>query len=82
MITICKTCGTSYDVAREPQQCAICEDERQYVPATGQEWVDFTTLTTTHTNKWQQLEDGLFEPQNRSRLCHKPAGDPAANPAG
>lgn len=40
MITICKTCGTSYDVAREPQQCAICEDERQYVPATGQEgWI-------------------------------------------
>lgn len=83
MITICKTCGTSYDVVREPQQCAICEDERQYVPATGQEWVDFTTLTTTHTNKWQQLEDGLlslktvpaFAISQRAILLRTPQGN-------
>lgn len=27
---------------------------------TGQTWTDFDSLTTTHTNKWQQLEPQLF----------------------
>ena len=45
MITLCKTCGTSYEVTgAHPEQCDICQDERQYVPASGQEWVDFTAL--------------------------------------
>lgn len=36
MITLCKTCGTSYAVTGPPpEQCDICEDERQYVPALG-----------------------------------------------
>ena len=58
MITLCKTCGTAYDA--RPDRCPICEDERQYVPATGQAWTDFDTVTATHTNKWQQLEPQLF----------------------
>lgn len=37
MITLCKTCGTSYEVTgAHPEQCDICQDERQYVPASGQ----------------------------------------------
>ncbi|ELW1645826.1 MBL fold metallo-hydrolase [Enterobacter oligotrophicus] len=58
MITLCKTCGTSYDT--HPDRCSICEDERQYVPRTGQRWIDPETVTATHTNKWQQLEPQLF----------------------
>ncbi|EPF0143379.1 MBL fold metallo-hydrolase [Enterobacter hormaechei] len=58
MITLCKTCGTAYD--EQPKNCPICDDERQYVPVTGQTWTDFDSLTTTHTNKWQQLEPQLF----------------------
>ncbi len=58
MIILCKTCGTAYDA--RPDRCPICEDERQYVPATGQAWTDFDTVTATHTNKWQQLEPRLF----------------------
>lgn len=58
MITLCKTCGTAYD--EQPKNCPICDDERQYVPVTGQAWTDFDSLTTTHTNKWQQLEPQLF----------------------
>ncbi|EPW3921904.1 MBL fold metallo-hydrolase [Enterobacter sichuanensis] len=58
MITLCKTCGTAYDT--QPERCPICEDERQYVPASGQAWIDFDTVTATHTNKWQQLEPRLF----------------------
>ena len=58
MITLCKTCGTSYD--GKPERCPICEDERQYVPVSGQAWIDYATVTATHVNKWQQLEPALF----------------------
>ena len=60
MMTLCKTCGTAYDAA--PQICPICEDERQYVPHSGQAWTDFATVTSTHSNKWQQrpLETARF----------------------
>lgn len=33
---LCVTCGTQYGAARE--SCPICDDERQYVPLTGQAW--------------------------------------------
>ena len=58
MITLCRTCGTSYEGT--PERCAICEDERQYVPASGQAWIDYATVTATHANKCQQLEPQLF----------------------
>ncbi len=39
---ICVTCGTQHAAsATPPAHCAICDDERQYVPAAGQRW---TTL--------------------------------------
>ncbi|MGB7803046.1 MBL fold metallo-hydrolase [Buttiauxella sp.] len=61
MITLCKACGTSFEkTGTHPQQCKICEDERQYVPVTGQQWVDLDTLLATHTNKWQQHETNLL----------------------
>lgn len=34
--TLCATCGVENDSGE--QVCAICEDERQYVPADGQRW--------------------------------------------
>ncbi|MBB1201826.1 MBL fold metallo-hydrolase [Enterobacteriaceae bacterium 89] len=61
MIALCKACGTSYGVTdSHPDRCPICEDERQYVPASGQQWIDLTTLCATHTNKWQQLDVDLL----------------------
>ncbi|WP_416414090.1 MBL fold metallo-hydrolase [Pantoea sp. App145] len=61
MITLCKACGTSYAfTGTPPRQCKICEDARQFVPATGQQWVDLPTLLASHTNKWQQHEASLF----------------------
>lgn len=60
MIVLCKTCGTSYEITdSRPQQCNICEDERQYVPASGQKWIDFDVLCATHANKWQQHDGDL-----------------------
>lgn len=64
MIALCKACGTSFETAGSHlEHCKICEDERQYVPATGQEWVELDTLVTSHTNKWQQHNSDLFSIQ-------------------
>lgn len=61
MITLCKTCGTSYDLtAGHPQHCPICEDERQYVPVSGQAWVAPSALHAGHANKWRQHAPGLL----------------------
>lgn len=61
MITLCKTCGTSYETAgSHPEHCKICEDERQYVPVAGQQWVEPDALLATHTNKWKQHGKNLF----------------------
>ena len=35
----CATCGIEHpDTENAPAVCAICSDERQFVPATGQRW--------------------------------------------
>lgn len=61
-IHICKACGTSYPEAPSPPaSCPICEDERQYVPRTGQAWTTSEELGATHVNAWRQLEPDLFE---------------------
>ncbi|EIX1501692.1 MBL fold metallo-hydrolase, partial [Cronobacter sakazakii] len=61
MITLCNACGTSYQVDNaRPQRCKICDDERQFVPVTGQQWVDHDALLATHSNKWKQHTPDLF----------------------
>lgn len=61
-IHICRECGTSYPAARSPPaRCPICEDERQYVPRTGQAWTTPAELAASHTNTWRRLEPDLFE---------------------
>ena len=44
-IWICTACGLEHpDSARPPASCAVCEDERQYVPAAGQSWTTHERL--------------------------------------
>lgn len=46
---ICSTCGTGWPPAEAPPDaCPICEDERQYVPPTGQSWTTLDRLRRTH----------------------------------
>ncbi len=48
---ICTTCGTQYaECDQPPAACAICQDERQYVKATGQQWTTHDRLRLTHRN--------------------------------
>jgi hypothetical protein len=58
---ICTTCGTSYPPSdTPPAHCPICEDERQYLPASGQSWTTPHQLQSRHTNAWRRHEKGLF----------------------
>lgn len=46
---ICSTCGTQYAATEvPPEKCAICTDERQYVPPSGQSWTTLSELQKTH----------------------------------
>jgi len=64
MIKLCTACGTSYDEqAVKIEQCKICQDERQFVPASGQKWTSLDSLQSTHSNKWQQHAANLFSLQ-------------------
>ncbi|WP_144557485.1 hypothetical protein [Shouchella miscanthi] len=45
---ICKTCGVQYDESiNEPSKCSICEEERQYVNAKGQDWTTLSRLISS-----------------------------------
>jgi len=45
-VIVCSTCGTVYD--GEPNRCAICEDDRQFVPADGQKWITYDEFLRAH----------------------------------
>ncbi|KQN40876.1 MBL fold metallo-hydrolase [Sphingomonas sp. Leaf407] len=61
MIHVCATCGTSYaSGAIPPGGCAICNDERQYVPPTGQRWTTREAIAARHLNSWRQHAPDLF----------------------
>lgn len=64
MIKVCTACGTSYDEQQSQiEHCKICEDERQFVPASGQKWTSLPSLQATHCNKWQQHAANVFSLQ-------------------
>jgi hypothetical protein len=55
---ICVTCGTQYDAPR--RDCPICEDERQYVPESGQRWTDLAALRAgEHTGVVREEGSGI-----------------------
>ncbi|MEO9297087.1 hypothetical protein [Devosia alba] len=59
-VWICKTCGAQHTPSQTPPaHCAICEDERQYVGAAGQLWLDRDAITASHANDWREIEPGL-----------------------
>jgi glyoxylase-like metal-dependent hydrolase (beta-lactamase superfamily II) len=58
---ICRTCGVQQAESEEPpSHCAICDDERQYVPPGGQRWITLTGLRGEgHRTEVRELESGL-----------------------
>ncbi len=58
---ICTTCGTQYAETDQPlAACTICQDERQYVKATGQQWTTLEQLRRTNRNSLKFKEPGLI----------------------
>lgn len=81
---ICTTCGTQYAHSEQPPEaCAICEDERQYLKVTGQQWTTHEKLRTTNRNSIRFEEPGMVgvgvEPHfaigQRALLVRTPAGN-------
>jgi glyoxylase-like metal-dependent hydrolase (beta-lactamase superfamily II) len=58
---ICTTCGTQFaDSAESPIACTICQDDRQYVKVTGQQWTTLERLRLSHRNSIKSKAPGLF----------------------
>ncbi|WP_175010141.1 MBL fold metallo-hydrolase [Cellulosimicrobium sp. TH-20] len=56
---ICRTCAVEH--AERPAVCAICADERQWVPATGQAWTTLAELAAAGERLvLEELEPDLF----------------------
>src|SRR6266568_1665131 len=60
-VWICGTCGNHYpETASPPSECIICADERQWVPAAGQQWTTAADLAAAgHSSEVRELEPGL-----------------------
>jgi hypothetical protein len=58
---ICTACGAQYTPSEQPPaQCTICEEERQYVPASGQSWTTLDSLAARHFNVFREHEPGII----------------------
>jgi glyoxylase-like metal-dependent hydrolase (beta-lactamase superfamily II) len=58
---ICTTCGTQFaESDHPPTACPICQDERQYVKVTGQNWTTLDRLRLTNRNSIKFKEPGLI----------------------
>jgi glyoxylase-like metal-dependent hydrolase (beta-lactamase superfamily II) len=81
---ICKACGTQFPESTEPpRSCAICEDDRQYIPPAGQQWTTLERLRAGYRNAFQQIEPNLigigitpdFAIGQRALLLRTPGGN-------
>lgn len=58
---ICTTCGVQYEKSSvEPEQCAICHEERQYVNPNGQSWTTLEEMAGQYRNQLELEEEGLY----------------------
>lgn len=59
---VCVTCGNQHaDTPAPPDGCAICADERQWVPPEGQRWTNLPELAEAgHRSDVRPVEPGLL----------------------
>jgi hypothetical protein len=91
-VWICATCGNHDTEADSPPAgCAICTDERQWVPPTGQRWTTLEELSAAgHRADPRELEPGLvgigadppFAIGQRALLVTTPQGNLLWDPSG
>jgi len=61
MKKLCTACGTQFPEHYKEKLCAICNEERQYIPSAGQTWTTHDQILTTHTTDIVKLNDHLYE---------------------
>jgi hypothetical protein len=67
-VTICRTCGVESE-PEPPAVCPICDDERQWVPRSGQEWTSREELEAEgHTISVTKREPGLYALRTEPKL--------------
>jgi hypothetical protein len=91
-VWVCATCGNHYPpAATPPAVCAICADERQWVPPSGQRWTTLAELRAAgHQGDVREVEPGLlgigtappFAIGQRALLVRTPAGNLLWDPPG
>lgn len=58
---ICATCGVQYpESSIPPEHCPICEDERQYIGANGQQWTVLAEVQKRFKNVVEPVESSLY----------------------
>ena len=58
---ICAGCGTQFgETDRPPENCPICEDERQFINPKGQRWTTLDQLRAAHSNLVEAEGESLF----------------------
>ena len=92
VIWVCATCGNHYPAAASPPAvCAVCADERQWVPPGGQRWTTLAELRAAgHHGDVREVEPGLtgvgtdppFAIGQRALLLRTPAGNLLWDPPG
>jgi hypothetical protein len=59
---ICFACGTQFPESdTTPNSCPVCDDERQFVPPTGQRFTTMKELRANCHNEIRQVDEGLHE---------------------
>ncbi len=91
-VWVCATCGNHYpETESSPLACVICEDERQWVPPSGQRWTTLDELAAAgHHSVVREVEPGLtgigVDPQvaigQRALLVQTPGGNLLWDPPG
>jgi glyoxylase-like metal-dependent hydrolase (beta-lactamase superfamily II) len=81
---ICLTCGVQYPASNAaPEHCPICEDERQYIGANGQQWTTLEAIRKDRKNTFTALGPNLtsivseaqFAIGQRAHLIQTPNGN-------
>ncbi len=59
---ICTACGTQYSSAEGiPGLCPICNDDRQFIPENGQNWIALNELADNYGVIAKKVNDTLYE---------------------
>ncbi len=67
---ICQTCGVQFSAtSTPPATCPICEDERQFVPQSGQAWTTQDKLSSQYTNDIKQIATNLYAIKTTPRFA-------------